>query len=188
MHQISSDLRSQAAQGPVSTRVGDRLGSPSPGKSSGCCQLFIALVAKKHDKEKHNQHCELYVMLAFICSLQQRSTNRTSPPASAGATVSYLPFGDVRPGSSGGEPRAGPCLVFSGREPPGVGGFFPHWHLGNVESGEWKRAPGRAPQHGVTWLQLEVVGDPVGVGLEPFEPQTGPQTGPKRRIDRRCDE
>ena len=30
------------------------------------------------------------------------------------------------------------------------------------------------------WLQLEVVGGPVGVGSEPFEPQTGPQTGPKR--------
>ena len=49
--------------------------------------------------------------LAFIGSLRQRSTNRTSPPASAGAAVSYLAtsigwccselsaFGGVRPGS-----------------------------------------------------------------------------------------
>jgi hypothetical protein len=28
MHRISFDLRSEAAQGPVSTRVGDRLGRP----------------------------------------------------------------------------------------------------------------------------------------------------------------
>ena len=33
---ISSDLRSSAAQGPVSTGVGDGLGIPL-----GCCQLFV---------------------------------------------------------------------------------------------------------------------------------------------------
>ena len=39
MHRISSDLRSEAAQGPVSTRVGDGLGTPS-GAVSFCSLLF----------------------------------------------------------------------------------------------------------------------------------------------------
>jgi hypothetical protein len=38
MHRISFDLRSEAAQGPVSTGVGDRPGSPQ----GACCQLLLA--------------------------------------------------------------------------------------------------------------------------------------------------
>ena len=36
MHRVSSDLRSCAAQGPVSTGVGG-----TSGKTAGCCQLSI---------------------------------------------------------------------------------------------------------------------------------------------------
>ena len=75
MQWISFDFRNEAAQSPVSTRVGDRLGGPQGAVSfASRIRLGIAFVAKKHDKEKHSQHRALYVMpgLAFTFSPAER--------------------------------------------------------------------------------------------------------------------
>ena len=41
MHRISSRLRGEAAHGPVSTRVGDRLGRPYGAVSFSMIDLFV---------------------------------------------------------------------------------------------------------------------------------------------------
>ena len=51
IYRISSDLRSQAAQGLVSTRVGDCLGTPS-GAASFSSTAFLTVGATKKRKEK----------------------------------------------------------------------------------------------------------------------------------------
>ena len=69
-------------------------------------------------------------------------------------------------------------------------GFFLHWHLGNVESGEWKRAPGRAPQHGasVATIHAAAIGGCRKPGRGRFgalsatsQPPNRPQTTPTGR-------
>ena len=53
MHRISFDLRSLAAQGPVSTGMGDRTGSPHGPVSFAAVPVFIAetFEARREDRE-----------------------------------------------------------------------------------------------------------------------------------------